>query len=127
VPRYDCFAFFNELDILEIRLKTMAEVIDTFVIVEAPWTFQGATKPLYFNDNRRRFRHYLPRIRHIVVEDLMAYDNPWHREYYQRNALRRGLMDALPTIWSSSLMQMRSCVRPPSSRPIGGRYSAFCE
>ena len=96
MPRYDCFTFINELDILEIRLKTMAEVIDTFVIVEAPWTFQGASKPLYFNDNRRRFRHYLPRIRHIVVEDLMAYDNPWHREYYQRNALRRGLMDAAP-------------------------------
>ena len=48
---YDCFTFFNELDILEIRLNEMAPVVDRFVLVEARKTFQGADKPLYFEEN----------------------------------------------------------------------------
>lgn len=30
---YDCFPFFDELDVLEIRLKELADVVDRFVIV----------------------------------------------------------------------------------------------
>ena len=29
---YDCFQFFNELDILKIRLNVLAPVVDRFVI-----------------------------------------------------------------------------------------------
>ena len=32
---FDCFSFFNELDILEIRLNVLAPVVDKFVLVEA--------------------------------------------------------------------------------------------
>lgn len=32
---YDCFPFFNELDILEIRLNTLFDTVDYFVIIEA--------------------------------------------------------------------------------------------
>ena len=31
---YDCFTFFNELDLLEIRLNVLSQVVDKFVIVE---------------------------------------------------------------------------------------------
>jgi beta-1,4-mannosyl-glycoprotein beta-1,4-N-acetylglucosaminyltransferase len=31
---YDCFTFYNELDLLEIRLHTLADVVDRFVLVE---------------------------------------------------------------------------------------------
>ena len=31
---YDCFTFFNELDLLEIRLNTLNDVVDRFVIAE---------------------------------------------------------------------------------------------
>ncbi len=37
---YDCFAFFNEMDLLEIRLNTLNDVVDRFVLVEATRTFQ---------------------------------------------------------------------------------------
>ena len=93
---YDCFTFSNELDLLEIRLEAMDRAVDVFVIAEAPVTFQGNPKPLHFAANRDRFRRFLPRIRHLVIEDMPGGGSPWAREFHQRNALRRGLLDAAP-------------------------------
>ena len=44
---YDCFLFFNELEILDIRLHEMYEHVDKFVLVESVETFRGNLKPLY--------------------------------------------------------------------------------
>jgi beta-1,4-mannosyl-glycoprotein beta-1,4-N-acetylglucosaminyltransferase len=38
---YDTFTFFNELDLLEIRLNILNDVVDYFVLVEANKTFQN--------------------------------------------------------------------------------------
>jgi len=92
--RFDCFMFFNELELLEVRLAELSPVIDVFVIVEAPWTFQGEPKPLLFDENRARFRPYLSRIRHLVADPPPAIVNQWSREFHQRNCLKRGLSDA---------------------------------
>ncbi|MBO9668238.1 MAG: N-acetylglucosaminyltransferase, partial [Bdellovibrio sp.] len=35
---YDCFSFFNELDLLEIRLNELDSVVDHFVLMEATKT-----------------------------------------------------------------------------------------
>ncbi len=96
MPVYDCFTFFNELDLLEIRLNELSSVVDTFVIAEAPVTFQGKPKPLYFQGNRARFSRFDKQIRHIIVEDMPTTNNPWEREHHQRNALKKGLTDAAP-------------------------------
>ena len=53
---YDCFIFYNELDLLEIRLKTLDSVVDHFVLVEATKTHRGKDKPLYFEENKERFK-----------------------------------------------------------------------
>ena len=98
---FDCFTFFNELDILEIRLNEMAPVVDRFVLVEARKTFQGADKPLYFDENKDRFSPFLDKIEHIIVdfpEDLGLYRKAaslaWAREYYQRDQIALGLKTA---------------------------------
>ena len=91
---YDCFAFSNELDLLEIRLEEMASNVNRFIIAESPLTFQGKPKPLVFHDHRRRFRRFAPCIHHIVVDDTPVTRDPWNREHLQRNALRHGLADA---------------------------------
>ena len=44
---YDCFQFFNELDILEIRLNELYSQVDYFVIVEAEASHQYKRKPLF--------------------------------------------------------------------------------
>jgi len=93
-PVFDCFTFFNELDLLEMRLEEMERAVDVVVIAESPVTFQGKPKPLVFDENRARFRRHLPRIRHLVVADMPEGEETWPREEHQRNALRRGLADA---------------------------------
>ena len=93
---YDCFTFFNELDLLEIRLNVLNDVVDKFVIVEATKTFSGTSKPLYFKDNRERFEKFREKIIHIIVDDMPdapknRNGNWWQAEFFQRNAITRGL------------------------------------
>ena len=94
---FDCFTFFNELDLLEIRLETLDSLVDFFVIAEAPITYRADPKPLYFEQNKQRFAKFLPQIRHIIVDDLptdKGFNQNWQRETLQRAALERGLADA---------------------------------
>ena len=51
---FDTFLFFNELDILEIRLNILYPHIDYFVINESVETFSGDSKPLYYFENRKK-------------------------------------------------------------------------
>lgn len=87
---YDCFPFFNELDILDIRLAELYDKVDRFVITEATLTHGGIPKPLYFADNLDRYAKYLHKITHIVVDQYPALDS-WSIERHQRDQLIRGL------------------------------------
>jgi beta-1,4-mannosyl-glycoprotein beta-1,4-N-acetylglucosaminyltransferase len=92
---FDCFTFFNELDLLEIRLHEMDAYVDQFVLAEATQSFMGHEKTLHFQENKSRFEKFLPKITHIVVDDMPQGDlSPWTRESFQRNALLRGLTTA---------------------------------
>lgn len=88
---YDCFLFFNELEMLEIRLNEMYDVVDTFVLVESKETFRGNPKPLYFEENKERFAQFLPKIRHVILDEHFETQVPWHREQWQRQQIGRGL------------------------------------
>jgi len=89
---YDCFPFFNELDLLEVRFNELNDVVDRFVITEATLTHGGKAKPLYFKDNLKRFEKFLHKVTHIVVSDYPALDS-WSIERHQRDALMKGLTD----------------------------------
>lgn len=90
---YDCFTFFNELDLLEIRLTEHYDHVDKFVISEANKTHQGNDKPFYLEQNWDRFERFLDKIVYIKVEDMPQHPNTWVLENFQRNALTRGLTD----------------------------------
>lgn len=88
---YDTFLFYNELDLLEIRLNTLWNAVDYFVIAEATLTHQKEKKPLYFDENKQRFKKYEQKIIHLIIDDeLGCYGDlaPWK---YQRNCIKRGL------------------------------------
>jgi len=91
---YDCFLFFNEIEILKIRLAELNEVVDHFVLVESLETFQGNPKPLFFEENKEEFAPYLDKIIHIVVERHPEFLDHWDREAYQRSCTERGVVDA---------------------------------
>lgn len=89
---YDCFPFFNELDILEIRLNTLDRYVDKFVLVEASKTQSLLDKPYFFEENKARYSKFLDKIIHVKVSDHP--DLPgWLMENHQRNCITRGLMD----------------------------------
>lgn len=92
---YDCFQFFNELDILKIRLNVLDSVVDRFVISEATETFSGLKKPLYYEENQEMFAAFADKIIHVVVDDTPKGDR-WgthERDTFQKNAVTRGLRD----------------------------------
>jgi beta-1,4-mannosyl-glycoprotein beta-1,4-N-acetylglucosaminyltransferase len=66
---YDCFNFFNELDILEMRLNILYEYVDYFVIVESSVTHTGVPKEYFFEKNKERFFQFLDKIIYFKVED----------------------------------------------------------
>jgi len=65
---FDTFLFYNELDLLELRLNTLGDLVDYFVITEARVTFSGKQKPLYFAENRSRFYKFEDKIIHNIIE-----------------------------------------------------------
>lgn len=93
---YDCFTFFNELDLLEIRLNVLKDVVDKFVIVEAEETHTGKPKPLYFKENASRFAAFADRIIYINFGTFPKGNDAWTNENLQRNAIEKGLVDASP-------------------------------
>jgi len=62
---YDAFLFFNELDLLEIRLTMLDPYVDYFVISECDYTFSGNKKPFYFEENKNLFSKFLHKIIHV--------------------------------------------------------------
>jgi beta-1,4-mannosyl-glycoprotein beta-1,4-N-acetylglucosaminyltransferase len=90
---YDCFTFFNELDLLEMRLNILNNYVDYFVLVEATKTFSGKPKELYYLKNKEKFNKFSHKIIHITVDDMpeIKDNNRWELESFQRNAIIRGL------------------------------------
>jgi hypothetical protein len=93
---YDCFTFYNEFDLLEIRLEELYDVVDYFVIVEGNRTFQNSSKPYLFLENISRYEKYHDKIIHITVDDMPESSDAWARETHQRNQIVRGLTNAQP-------------------------------
>lgn len=95
---YDCFTFFNELEILELRLASLYDVVDRFVIVEADKTHANIPKPFNFYNHIRDYEKYLPKIEYVMDTSIVEYKGvgDWAIENNQRNNIMKGLSDAEP-------------------------------
>jgi beta-1,4-mannosyl-glycoprotein beta-1,4-N-acetylglucosaminyltransferase len=121
---FDCFTFFNELDLLELRMKFLDRYVDYFVIAESNLTHSGFPKPYHFQHNTDRFKAWKHKIIYIplaqnteglIFEEQKNY-NPqsasWKLENEQRNALLQATplmketdivllsdLDEIPSVW----------------------------
>lgn len=88
---YDCFMFFNEVELLDLRLRTLKDHIDFFVLAEINITHNGKPKPYYFDEFKHLFKSYPI----IHVKDI-AYpqEDPWIVENAHRNLIAKGYEDA---------------------------------
>jgi beta-1,4-mannosyl-glycoprotein beta-1,4-N-acetylglucosaminyltransferase len=95
---YDCFTYFNEDQLLKLRLETLWDSVDYFVICEATKTHTGKKKDINFKIEN--FEKYKKKIRYLLIESYpFETNNPWIYENYQRNYLMNGLYDANDYDW----------------------------
>lgn len=101
----DVFPFFNELDILEIRLNVLNPYVDFFILSEATKTFSGLEKPLYYQENKERFDKFNHKIIHNIVEDTTSPElHPYQRDVFQKDNIKQVVLENISDndiiIWS---------------------------
>jgi len=107
---YDCFMYFDEDTVVDIRLNCLDAYVDKFVIVESKFTHSGKKRNLLFDINQ--FKRFKDKIIYLALddepreietvydkddEDLKSFkyiENALKRENYQRNYISKGLSDA---------------------------------
>ena len=95
---YDCFQYFNEDQMLDLRFNILNANVDYFVISESTKDHQGKNKKLNFNINN--FSKYKDKIRYIVADFTKDKNFIEHKggesiiEQHQRNSLSEGLVSA---------------------------------
>ncbi len=100
----DIVTFNGEFDLLEIRLNILNDLVDEFVIVEAPTTFSGKQKPLYYLEQEKRYDKWKDKIKYYVVNEAdpdlwaLAKNSPnthgadhWKREFVQKESIKKAL------------------------------------
>ena len=109
---YDCFMFYDEDLIAELRFNILNQYINKFIVVESKYTHSGEKRELLFNINK--YPNFKNKINYIVLENEpdnleKVYDddtedkknskyimNALKRENYHRNEISKGLTKASP-------------------------------
>jgi len=92
---YDCFCYFNEDMLLELRLETLWDYVDYFVISEASYSHRGEDRDVNFDI--KRFSKYMSKIRYLRLDERPIGKNDfWKNENFIRDNLINGLFDAEP-------------------------------
>ena len=97
---YDCFQYFNEDHMVDLRMNILNKYVDYFVISESTKTHQGKDKKLNFNI--KNFKKYENKIKYIIADYEKEKNFINHKggespiEQHQRNFLIEGIKDASP-------------------------------
>jgi beta-1,4-mannosyl-glycoprotein beta-1,4-N-acetylglucosaminyltransferase len=86
---YDCFIFFNENMLTEIRFNILNKYVDYFVICESYYDHRGNVKGYLFDI--KKFENFKDKIIYLKIEKFPDNIGIWERHDYQRNYLLRGL------------------------------------
>ena len=107
---FDCFMYFDEEVILDVRLNVLDQFVDYFVIVESRFTHKGDQRNLKFNI--QKFNKFKDKIIYLIYEDQPKevkiikredgifektkkyVSNAIYRENGQRNHIKKGLIEA---------------------------------
>jgi beta-1,4-mannosyl-glycoprotein beta-1,4-N-acetylglucosaminyltransferase len=93
---YDSFLFFQELDLLELRLNYLNDKVDYFIIVEACQTFSGNKKPFNYEINKKRFEKFNHKIIYYKIEDFHdSYESVKEFLYNHNEISFRNIFDLL--------------------------------
>ena len=85
---YMASTFFNEIEILLLKIKELEHIVDTFIFVESDLTFSGIKKPLYLDRCDELLAPYEGRIYRVLHKNVPGV-NPWINERLQRDVILR--------------------------------------
>jgi len=90
---FDCFLYFDEKELLELRYNILKDVVDGFIITDGNRTFRGDPKPFTCVDTIRELGIPEDKIQvlHVELPTVEECSIPWSREYAQRDALGVGM------------------------------------
>ena len=112
---FDCFMYFDEDIVLDVRLNYLDKYVDQFIIIESEYNHKGEKRSPLFDINK--FKKFENKIKYILtnnippgIENIKADDNEseiyrksifnaWKRENLQRNQISEGLSDAQEEDW----------------------------
>lgn len=86
----DTTMFWNEFDILEIRLREHYDHVDKIVIVECDRSYSGNYKGFNLETQIDRYSRWWDKVEYIKVENSPTHRDPWANEHWQRNHMNRG-------------------------------------
>ncbi len=95
---YDCFQYFNEDHMVDLRLNILNKHVDYFIISESTKTHQGKNKEINFDV--KKFSKFKDKIRFVVADYKNEINFKKHTggespvEQHQRNSLINGLKNA---------------------------------
>ena len=95
---YDCFQYFNEDHVIDLRFNILNKYVDYFVISESTKTHQGNSKKLNFDINK--FSKFKNKIKYVIADfdrDILFNKHQWGEsaiEQHQRNNIVKGIKDA---------------------------------
>lgn len=88
----DNFLFSNEFDMLELRLETMYDAVDKFVIVESDHTFTNTHKEYNLEKNLSKYSKWMDKITYLKVQSP-KYSNAWDNEFWSRDQFKLAWKD----------------------------------
>lgn len=87
----DASLFYNEFELMELRLRHLAPVVDRFVVVEANLTHQGQERELLWESQWPLWKSITPNIDYVVADLTHASRGYAELEYAHRLAIDAGL------------------------------------
>ena len=90
---FDCFLYFNEKELLELRYNMLKDIVDGFIITDADRTFKGDKKPFTCVETLEELGIPQDKVQvlHVELPGPEEFPDPWLREYAQRDALAVGM------------------------------------
>ena len=90
---FDCFLYFDEKELLELRINILKDIVDGFIITDGNRTFKGDPKPFTCVETLKELGVSDENIQvlHVELPSKEEIANPWAREYAQRDALGVGM------------------------------------
>lgn len=83
----DCFLFYNEYDVAEIRMNELDSVVDYFVILKSDKTFRGNINEYDF-PRQEKFKHKTVFYEHKMPSNFTS---AWDREHHFRRSAREAV------------------------------------